>query len=372
MKRRQFLRNTLALGAAGLLPNTGHASSVSGNLLLDAVPLQSDDTNRVLVSECRQGAGEFLTQEEVERRLLNMLCAFPADVILINEQREAVSLQYDEKTMTAPVILAKGNAEQFLNEAAASNIPLAIVGGKFWIRFVFIKTMPTPPACQAKCYDDWLIKLGYTPLPVGNIYNTKGIAKGSFTQGVQDIFDTLDVDDVIPEKHYELIAEVLNNAYHVKQEKAAADRPPIFRLDGALVLVSRRGINVTLRYNKKTMVAPEILGKGEAAPLLEEFAKGKSRVFAEVKVPSNSPFGEMLHSLNHVRCFVIDEQDESVVQDLHDNLNIFDVIPKRHYENVARILESNDLAERRLREQGRGEILSREEIENWLDMMSNG
>ena len=43
MKRRQFLRNTLALGTAGLLPNTGHASGVLDDLVQDVTPPQNEN-----------------------------------------------------------------------------------------------------------------------------------------------------------------------------------------------------------------------------------------------------------------------------------------------------------------------------------------
>ena len=42
MQRRQFLRNTLALGAAGLLPSNGLVGGVLGNLPQDATRMQSN------------------------------------------------------------------------------------------------------------------------------------------------------------------------------------------------------------------------------------------------------------------------------------------------------------------------------------------
>ena len=124
------------------------------------------------------------------------------------------------------------------------------------------------------------------------------------------------------------------------------DSPYNFRLDGEVVLVSKRGVTVALRYDNETMIAPIVLAKGDATQqLLGKFAKGKynPRVFVNVKMPGNSPFSETLHRLKRVRCFLCNEWDEIVVQDLYANLNVGDAIPEKHYQYVAYILERDHL-----------------------------
>ena len=113
------------------------------------------------------------------------------------------------------------------------------------------------------------------------------------------------------------------------------------------------------------MIAPVVLAKKKATQrLLEKFTKGKCnpRVFTSVKIPGNSPFSEVLHSLKYVRCFLCNEWDELVVQDLYDNLNIGDTIPEKHYQYIAYILERDHLiTDSWAKEDG---VLTQEEIEN--------
>ena len=365
MQRRQFLHNALALGAAGMLPNIGLANGFLGNLLQDVTPLHSNDANQAVDDEIwiNKRGGELLTQEEVER-LIDMLYLCP-DLILVSEQKTVVALRYDEKTMIAPVVTTKDVSEWLLHKAVANDVPFASVEGQ-WVNFEFIKEMSKPLVSQIERHD-WLGKLGYEATTMGHA------GPQDVSSVIQDIYDNLDIDDVIPERHYTIIAETMAFANYLKQRKVNADRPAFhishnFRLDGALVLVSGRGVTVALRYDAKTMIAPEVLGKGDAAPILEEYAKGISRVRTGVRVPSNSPFGERLHSLKGVRCFLVDEQEESVVQDLYDNLNVYDPIPDRHYECIADILERDDQAEHLYAKEYAKEhgILTQEEVERLL------
>jgi type III secretion system FlhB-like substrate exporter len=332
MQRRQFLQNTLALGAAGMLPEVGLAGG--------------------------QGADQAD-------------CSFDADVILVSEQKIVIALRYDETTMIAPVVQAKGDTKRILDTAAAKEIPLAIVEGQ-WINFRFIETMSSPPTCQAEC-GDWLVKLGYTESFAGGFgcFITRAdIPEPPLVP--EDFFDELNVGDVVPEKHYEIIAEIMRYDYFTEQKvnefRKPPDSPYNFRLDGDLVLVSRQGVCVALRYDKKTMIAPIVRGKDTASQrLLKKFEEEVPRVCTTVKVPGNSPFAEILHSLEHVRCFLVDEQEESVVQDLYDNTDIYEVIPEKYYECIADILERDrQITSSWARENG---VLSQEEIEGLLTKM---
>jgi len=325
MQRREFLQSTLALGAAGMLTNTELASG-----------LEADQTN----------------------------CSFDADVVLVNEQGIAVALKYDETTMLAPVVQAKDDClltKRLLEVAAAKAIPLARVEGR-WVNIGLIKTEPNP----SDIWGAWLVKCGYVVDSMGGV----GPFPEKYLPLAQDIFDNLDINDVIPEKYYEIIAVILGFACYLKQQRAHADLPTLctshnFRLNGEVVLVSKRGVTVTLRYDKKTMIAPVVLAKGEATQqLLEKFAKGKCnpRVFTNIKRPGNSPFGEMFHRLRNVRCFLCNEWDEIVVQDLYDNLNVGDTIPEKHYQYVAYILERDRLImDTWAKEKG---MLTQEEMDN--------
>ena len=390
MQRREFLRGTLALGATAMLPNGGLTNG-----------LEADQTT----------------------------FSFDADVILVNEQHVAVALKYDETTMTAPVVLAKDNClltKRLLDVAAEKEIPIAFVDRR-WASIGWIKTAGSTPAGQPRGLqssqnsvnpakvgiqiknvylmkemnpifraprsagkrprrnrtdfeiiresDAWLDKWDYEQEIMGNI----GLFAEQEMPLAQDIFNNLDIGDVIPETHYETIADILGFACYLQQRRGNVDSPPLcsshnFCLDGDLVLVSRRGVSVTLRYTEKMMLAPVVLAKGEATQqLMDEIAKGTRHVYVNVKVPGNSPFGEMLHSLRHVRCFLIDEQEESVVQDLYDHLDVNNVIPEKHYGSIADMLERIALAIKAVADAAAiadASLLSQAEVERLLNMMS--
>ena len=325
MQRREFLQSTLALGAAGMLPDIGLASG-----------LETDQTT----------------------------FSFDADVVLVNEQGIAVALKYDETTMLAPVVQAKDGClltKRLLEVAAAKAIPFVRTEGR-WVNIGLIKTEPNP----SDIWGVWLVKWGFVVDSMGGV----DPFPEKYLPLAQDIFDNLDINDVVPEKHYEIIADIMNYADRSKGWKAKKpckplDSPYNFRLDGEVVLVSKRGVTVVLRYDKETMIAPVVLAKAEATQrLLEKFAKGKCnpRVFTNIKRPGNSPFGEMFHRLRNVRCFLCNEWDEIVVQDLYDNLNVGDTIPEKHYQYVAYILERDRIImDTWAKEDGR---LTREEVDN--------
>ena len=73
----------------------------------------------------------------------------------------------------------------------------------------------------------WLVKWGYVVSSMGSIFTQE-------TFLVQDIFDNMDVGDVIPEKHYEIIADIMRCAcdfrqryiYYKDRGKVDANRPP--------------------------------------------------------------------------------------------------------------------------------------------------
>ena len=339
MKRRQFLRNGLVLGAAGILPNDGLASSLLGNLPQDAPPLQSNDADQTNSS-------------------------FDADFILVSEQRIGMALKFDANTMIAPVVLAKENCQlsrRLLDAAAAKNIYYAAVDERC-VNIGLIKAVSNPSGVR----DAWLAEQGYEVEMWGHTYYSEPV--------VQDIFDDLDAGDVVPEKHYEFIADTLSHVHHLKEQRVDRNRPPLchaynFRLEGNVVLASGRGANVALRYNDKTMIAPIIFGKGDAIRFRNEWdwwLKVNYEV-ASVMVPGNSPFDTLLRSEELVMCFHIDERDEPVVQDIFDNLDVGEVIPERHYECIADILERHHQDQnRRIKEAG---CLTQEEIEALLDNM---
>jgi len=172
MQRRDFLQSTLALGATGMLSRVGHTSD-----FLDNLP-QNDDADCPLLF--RQGAARKNFR-------------FDENVILIWRQEVAIAVKYDKKTMSAPEVQAKGDgwfAEPLLKRAIAKDIPIVLVSKEFAVilkhKEKIVKEIP---------HDEHEASI------------------------VEDLFDNLDVYDVIPKKHCTYIAKIVASAHCLKKQE---------------------------------------------------------------------------------------------------------------------------------------------------------
>jgi type III secretion system FlhB-like substrate exporter len=153
--------------------------------------------------------------------------------------------------------------------------------------------------------------------------------------------------------------------------------PQSFRLDGTIILISRQGVTVALKYDAKTMIAPVVLAKGDCRLTKRLLETGTYEFFVKSSLsdrlqPTIDLFGEQFFHLKSLRWGFIVEQEEFVVQDIFDNVNVGNAIPERHYECITNILERDALAERRLFEKEFGWVteeeiynLAREAVENF-------
>jgi len=108
MQRRQFLRNGLLLGATGLIPGVGLAASKLLAFPVTAVPVAAP-------SETIWDAADPQS------------FSFDADVVLVGPKGLAVALKWDENTMNAPEIQAKGKdwrGKRIQEVALIQNIPI--------------------------------------------------------------------------------------------------------------------------------------------------------------------------------------------------------------------------------------------------------
>jgi flagellar biosynthetic protein FlhB len=111
-----------------------------------------------------------LRQMRAEKARKRMMAQVPkADVIITNPTHYAVAMQYDNKKMTAPMVLAKGTdqiAERIRLVAEEHKIPL----------------ISNPPLARA-------------------------------------LYDTVDIDEEIPTQHYRAVAEIISFVYKLKKKK---------------------------------------------------------------------------------------------------------------------------------------------------------
>lgn len=113
-----------------------------------------------------------LRRIRMERAQRRMMASVPkADVIITNPTHYSIALQYDQKMMAAPVLVAKGVdavAMRIREVAKEHNIPL----------------VENPP-----------------------------LARG--------LFDAVEIDEAIPLEYYQAVAEVISYVYRLKQKAAA-------------------------------------------------------------------------------------------------------------------------------------------------------
>jgi flagellar biosynthetic protein FlhB len=111
-----------------------------------------------------------LRQIRMDRARRRMIANVPkADVVVTNPTHFAIALQYDNKTMKAPVLLAKGTdkiAERIRAIANENNIPI----------------VSNPPLARA-------------------------------------LYDTVDVDHPIKPEHYKAVAEIISYVFKLKKKK---------------------------------------------------------------------------------------------------------------------------------------------------------
>jgi flagellar biosynthesis protein FlhB len=111
-----------------------------------------------------------LRQIRLEKARKRMMAQVPkADVVITNPTHYAIALQYDNKKMTAPIVLAKGInrvAERIRDVAEEYNIPL----------------VSNPPLARA-------------------------------------LHDTVEIDSEIPTQHYRAVAEIISYVYKLKKRK---------------------------------------------------------------------------------------------------------------------------------------------------------
>jgi flagellar biosynthetic protein FlhB len=130
-------------------------------------------TKAEVKDEFRQQEGDpmikaRLRQIRIEKARKRMMAAVPkADVVVTNPTHYAVALQYDNKKMSAPTVLAKGVdrvAERIREVATEHKIPL----------------VSNPPLARV-------------------------------------LYDTVDLDQQIPTQHYRAVAEVISYVYKLKK-----------------------------------------------------------------------------------------------------------------------------------------------------------
>jgi flagellar biosynthetic protein FlhB len=106
----------------------------------------------------------------LEKARKRMMAAVPrADVVVTNPTHYAIALEYDNKRMVAPIVLAKGVdriAERIREIALENNIPL----------------VSNPPLARA-------------------------------------LHDTVEIDQQIPTQHYRAVAEIISYVYKLKKLK---------------------------------------------------------------------------------------------------------------------------------------------------------
>jgi flagellar biosynthetic protein FlhB len=111
-----------------------------------------------------------LRQMRAEKARKRMMAQVPkADVIITNPTHYAVAMQYDNKKMGAPLVIAKGIdqvAERIRAVGDEHNIPL----------------VSNPPLARA-------------------------------------LYDTVDIDEEIPTQHYRAVAEIISYIYKLKKKK---------------------------------------------------------------------------------------------------------------------------------------------------------
>jgi len=113
-----------------------------------------------------------LKQIRMERVRRRMMAAVPdADVVVTNPTHFSVALKYDQGTMTAPIVVAKGLdhiALKIREIAEANDIPL----------------VENPPLARA-------------------------------------LYDSVEIDEEVPFEFYQAVAEVISHVYKLKNKKAA-------------------------------------------------------------------------------------------------------------------------------------------------------
>lgn len=132
-------------------------------------------TKQEVKDEYKQMEGDPMVKSRLrsirlERARKRMIAQVPkADVVVTNPTHYAIALAYDNKSMEAPKVLAKGMnriAERIREVADENNIPL----------------VSNPPLARA-------------------------------------LYDTVDVDEVIAPEHYRAVAEVISYVYKLKKKK---------------------------------------------------------------------------------------------------------------------------------------------------------
>jgi flagellar biosynthesis protein FlhB len=132
-------------------------------------------TKAEVKDEYRQQEGDpmiksRLRQIRLEKARKRMMAQVPkADVVITNPTHYAVALAYDNKTMTAPTVLAKG-----INETALRIRELAEEHR--------IALVSNPPLSRA-------------------------------------LYDTVEIDEQIPTQHYRAVAEIISYVYKLKKRK---------------------------------------------------------------------------------------------------------------------------------------------------------
>ncbi len=134
-------------------------------------------TKQEVKEEMKQSEGDpivkgKLKQIRMERARRRMIAAIPkADVVITNPTHFAVALEYDSKTMTAPLLTAKGAdllAAQIRKIAKEHNVPI----------------VENPPLARI-------------------------------------LYEQVDIDQTIPVEHYQAVAEIIAYVYRLKNKKAA-------------------------------------------------------------------------------------------------------------------------------------------------------
>ncbi len=118
-----------------------------------------------------------LRQLRMERARRRMMAAVPkADVVITNPTHFAVALQYDQATMDAPMLVAKGTdlvAHKIRDLAAEHNVPI----------------VENPPVARA-------------------------------------LYATVDIDREIPPEHYKVVAEIIGYVMKLRKGQVAEPPPP--------------------------------------------------------------------------------------------------------------------------------------------------
>ena len=183
MQRREFLQSTLALGAAAMLSNgeltSGHPPQ---DVTLPATTV-TDSPPPFSLGVAPQG--------------------FPLDMSVTFNSRQGISvtLRYNEKTMSVPVVLEKRDP------------PLIF---EVYTRPLLVRRVLSIFVNRQEVIKDSLDKQDCIFRIEATVENNTLIAEQGeqYESVIQDIFDHVDVGDVIPEKHYESIADFLTRVYN--------------------------------------------------------------------------------------------------------------------------------------------------------------